>query len=97
MTGSIDLSRVKFEKLGDRHHATLNIGVYAGDARQRVLGETLKNVELKLTDESYRTTIANWIPFNVRISYTGEPAYVKVIVYDYSSDLLGSSVIKVKK
>jgi hypothetical protein len=97
ITGSIDLSRVKFEQVEDRHSATLDVGVYAGDARERVLGEMLKKVDLKLTDESYRTTIANGIPFSVRIAYSGEPTYVKVIVYDYASDLLGSSVIKLKK
>ena len=97
ITGSIDLSRVKFEQVEDRHSATLDVGVYAGDARERVLGEMLKKVDLKLTDESYRTTIANGIPFSVRIAYSGEPTYVKVIVYDYASDLLGSSVIRLKK
>lgn len=88
---------MKFEQVEDRHSATLDVGVYAGDARERVLGEMLKKVDLRLTDESYRTTIANGIPFSVRIAYTGEPTYVKVIVYDYASDLLGSSLIKLKK
>ena len=97
ISGSINLSRVKFEQVEGRQTASLDIGVYAGDARQRVLGETLQKVELKLTEESYRTTMASGIPFNVRIAYTGEPAYVKVIVYDYASDLLGSSVVKLKK
>ena len=97
VTGTIDLTRVKFEQLDGRHNATVQVGVYAGDKRERVLGETLKKVELKLTGESYHSAMATGIPFSARIGYTGEPAYVKVIVYDYASDLLGSSMIKLQK
>jgi VWFA-related protein len=97
VSGTIDLSRVKFDKVEDRHNATLDIGIYAGDARERVLGETMKKVELRLLEDSYRTTMAKGVPFSARIAYAGEPAYVKVIVYDYASDLLGSSVVKLKK
>jgi VWFA-related protein len=97
ISGSVDLSRVKFENVDGRHHATLEVGVYVGDARERVLGETLKQVELKLTDESYRTVTTSGVPFSARLAFTGQPVYVKAIVYDYASDLLGSSIVKLKK
>jgi hypothetical protein len=36
------------------------------------------------------------IPFEVTMRAALPPRYVKVIVYDYAADLLGSSIVKVK-
>jgi VWFA-related protein len=95
--GTMDLSRVKFTRSDERHVASLEVGIYAGDARERVVGETLKKVDLRLTDDSYRAMLRDGGEFNARLSLSGEPRYVKVIVYDYASDLLGTAIEKLKK
>jgi VWFA-related protein len=97
--GSIDLSRVKFTQAGGRHVAALDIGIYCGDAKERVIGETMKKVEMKLTDEGHRSALQNSVQFSASLAVqgNGEPAYVKVIVYDYASDLLGSAIVKLSK
>jgi len=40
--------------------------------------------------------VKSGLPFNARIAIRSEPRYVKVIVYDYRADVLGSAVLKVK-
>jgi VWFA-related protein len=95
--GTIDLSQVKFTLADGRHVASLDVGIYAGDARQRVVGETLKKVDLRLTDDTHQAMMRDGATFTATLSLAGEPSYVKVIVYDYASDLLGSAVVKLPK
>jgi hypothetical protein len=95
--GSIDLSRVSFTQVDGRHTAALDIAIYAGDSREQVIGETLKRVDLKLSDESYETARRSGVPFSAVLRVAESPVYVKVIVFDYASDLLGSAVVRMRK
>jgi VWFA-related protein len=95
--GSIDVSRVKFDQVEGRYAAAIDIAVYAGGERENIVGDMMKKVELRLTEESYRAVMREGAGFSARIPLLTEPRYVKVIVYDYASDLLGSAVVKLKK
>ena len=95
--GSIDVSRVKFEQVEGRYTAAIDIAIYAGSGRESVVGDTLKKVELRLPEEMYRSVLRDGASFSARIPLLAAPEFVKVIVYDYASDLLGSSVVKLKK
>lgn len=94
--GSIDVSRVKFEQIDGRFAATVDIAVYAGGERESVVGDTLKKVELRLPEETYRAVMRDGVSFSARIPLSADPEFVKVVVYDYASDLLGSSMLKLK-
>jgi hypothetical protein len=94
--GSIDVSRVKFEQSEGRYVATLDIAIYAGGEHESVVGDTMKKVDLRLTEESYRAVVRDGMAFSARIPLSADPEHVKAIVYDYASDLLGSSVVKLK-
>src|SRR5262245_8741502 len=62
---------------------------YAGRLEERVGGEVPKTVELKLTEETYKKVLEHDVSFNPQIPLKGDPKYVKAMVYDYASDLLG--------
>lgn len=94
--GSIDVSRVKFELVEGRYAAALDIAIYAGSERESVVGDTLKKVELRLPEEMYRGALREGASFSARIPLSADPEFVKVIVYDYASDLLGSAIVKLK-
>jgi VWFA-related protein len=96
VAGSIDVSRVKFEFVEGRYTATLDIAIYAGSERESVVGDTLKKVELRLPEEMHRAVLREGASFSARIPLSAEPQFVKVIVYDYASDLLGSAVVKLE-
>jgi VWFA-related protein len=94
--GQIQSPGIKFAQAGALYTASLDIGVYAGDAKEHVVGEILKKVDLKLKEETYQTFLRDGASFDVRFLVKGEPKYVKVIVYDYAADLVGSAVVKLK-
>ncbi len=47
-------------------------------------------MDLKLKDETYQKFLQAGIPFTARIPTKPQPRYVKVIVYNYEADLVGS-------
>jgi VWFA-related protein len=95
--GSLDASRVKFASENGQQVASLDIGIFAGDEKQRVIGETMKRIELRLTPEQHATLMKQGAPLNSRIAIGGVPRFVKVVVYDYAADLVGTAVATLPK
>jgi hypothetical protein len=79
-----------------RHVADLDLVVYVADDKERIIKESRHKVDLKLKDENYQRYLREGIPFDVTMRAAQPPKYVKVIVYDYAADLLGSSIVKLK-
>lgn len=94
--GRIHSSRIKFVQADGAYMASLDIGVYAGDGKEQVVGEVLRKVDLKLKEDAYRTFMKQGATFDVRLPLKGDPKYVKVVVYDYAADLLGTAVTRLK-
>ena len=105
----IDLSRVAFtigpvtDKTAapggapeNRHLGALDISVFCGDDRERLVGELWQIADLKLKDETYQKWMKEGMPFTMKVPLRGEPRYVKVVVYSYESDVVGSAIVKVK-
>jgi hypothetical protein len=90
---TIHLARLSFTTVGNRHVAALDVSTFTGDRRETVVGESWQRIDLSLTDEAYRRYLASGIPYTVRVPVTAEPRVVKVVVYDYNADLLGSAVV----
>jgi VWFA-related protein len=93
---AIDASRVWFSTVGNRRVAALNVSTFAGDAREQVVGESWQKVELTLSEDTYQRYLRSGIPYTVRVPVAGAPRWVKVVVYDYGRDLLGSAVVKLR-
>jgi hypothetical protein len=95
--GRLDASRVKFASENGQQVASLDIGIFAGDEKEQVIGETMKRIELKLTPEQHATLMKDGAPLNSRITISGVPRFVKVVVYDYNADLVGTAVATLPK
>ena len=93
---NIDASRIAFTTAEGRHVADLDLVIYISDDRERIINESRHKVDLKLKDENYQRYLREGIPFEVTMRAAQAPKYVKVIVYDYAADLLGSSIVKLK-
>ena len=93
---NIDASRIAFAAVDGRHVADLDLVVYVADDKERIIKESRHKVDLKLKDENYQRYLRDGIPFDVTMRAAQPPKYVKVIVYDYAADLLGSSIVKLK-
>ena len=93
---NIDASRIAFTAAEGRHVADLDLVIYAADDKERIIKETRHKIDLKLKDETYQRYLRDGVPFEVTMRAAQSPKYVKVIVYDYAADLLGSSIVKLK-
>jgi hypothetical protein len=93
---NIDASRISFAAADNRHAADLDLVVYAADGKERILSETRHRIDLKLKDETYQRYLREGIPFDVTMRAPRPPRYLKVIVYDYAADLIGSAIATLK-
>jgi VWFA-related protein len=94
--GMLQSDKIRFDRAGELYEASIDVGIYAGDAKQHVIGETLKKIDLKLKEQTYLAFLKEGGAFNARIPVKGEPKYVKAIVYDYGADRLGSAIMRIK-
>ncbi len=92
----IDPRSVSFAPTGGRRVAHLGIGVFCGDAKHAVVGQLWQEVNLALKDDTFTRYSGEGIPYTARVPVTGDPRDVKIIVYDFRSDLLGAMTTRVK-
>ena len=101
-TGSPDLvvhvtlraDRIKFQDADGHHKASVQVAYFAGTAKQTVIGQDWQVVDLDLTDQNYEIFKARGVSYTQTVPVTADPAYVKVIVYDYAADALGSTLVR---
>ena len=72
------------------HTGQLEVTVYCGDDKQKVIGETKVGWNLRANDETFAAWLKNGLQRTLRVPVTAKPKFVKVIVYDPISDRTGS-------
>jgi VWFA-related protein len=88
---TVDASRIRTTRAPDgRHVVALNVGIFCVARRGDNAGELWQPIDLRLTDETYATMLKNGLTFNVLVPVRMPPDQVKLIIYDYAGDLLGS-------
>jgi VWFA-related protein len=100
---TIDLSRVAFEKRNGRNVASIEVAAFAVTAprffssNQEDAGHSWQTLELTYTDdrlaEIRRTGLAHAITMPLR----GVPRDVKLVIYNYDADVVGSAVVRVQR
>jgi VWFA-related protein len=93
---TIDASRVTLKEENGLRVGALNIAIFCGDPKENIIGQLWQRMDLKLGAETYQKYVSEGIPFTARIPVRGTLQYVKAVVYDYSADLVGSVIVKVK-
>jgi VWFA-related protein len=94
---TIDAGRVRFGTMQNQQVATLYVGLVCLDAKQLNIGQTVEELTLRLDEAGHQQTVKDGIIYTGRVvSRTFAPT-VKVIVYDYAADLLGSAVVPVRR
>ncbi len=81
---------VKFSTTPDGRVAKLEAIYFCADSRQQMVGERWQTVDFKLTEENYQKFLREGVGYTVSVPLSGDPRYLKVIVYDYAADLVGS-------
>ena len=93
---TIDPRSVSFASLEGRRVAHLGIGIFCGDSRHAVAGQLWQDVNFALKDDTFAKYTGEGIPYTASVAVTGDPKDVKIVVYDFRSDLLGAMTAKIK-
>jgi len=93
---AIDTSRLTLKPTNGRHVGSVDVVMFTVDRRKRQMQDLWQRVELDLTDATNRKFTAGGIPHTATLPAPPELDAVKVVVYDYAADLLGSLVLKVR-
>jgi hypothetical protein len=94
---TIDPRSVYFTSIDNRRVARLGISIFCGDSKRAVVGESWQEMNLALKDDSYQRFKADGIPYKTRVPVRGDAHHVKVIVYDFRSDLVGAMTARVRQ
>ena len=91
---TLSADRIAFQHEPGRHTASLEIAYFAGNAKQALVGEHWQAVDLDLTDQNYEIFKARGVSYTATVPVKADPAYVKVVAYDYGADALGSALVR---
>jgi hypothetical protein len=92
---TIGAGRVAFEPVNGRHVGSLEVVVFTLDHRQRKVGDLWQRAELDLSGETYRRVLEGGFPYSATLPWSAPIRAVKVVVYDYRADLLGTLVLDI--
>ncbi len=93
---TIGASQLGFETKDGVRTDQLELQVYCGDARESIVGDFGERLELRANEDTYAQWLQAGIRRTVRVPVIGTPKFVKVVVYDYGSDRVGSFIVTLK-
>ena len=70
--------------------AGFHVAVFCRDPEGRSLGELWKSLDIPIPAIDLDRIKTTGLQFTVEVPVTRPPTFVKVVVYDYGSDLVGS-------
>lgn len=74
----------------------LEVQVYCGDSKQNLIGDEGEHLDLNAPETTYQEWLQTGLRRTIRVPVSDQPKYVKVVVYDYGSDRVGSAMVTVK-
>ncbi|MDD5542705.1 MAG: VWA domain-containing protein [Acidobacteriia bacterium] len=93
---NINPNAVPFQTSNDLHHGKLSITTFYGDSKGRYLGDSWETLEMNLKEDTYARVMKEGIPFTFRIPMQAPDESIKVVLYNYEIDKVGSVMIKAK-
>ena len=89
----IEATKLGFKQEGGMNIGRLELQVYAGDEKERAVGEFGERLDLEASEATLEAWKQDGIRRVVRLPVTSPPKFIKVVVYDYTSDLSGSFML----
>ena len=87
---------VSLKQVGSEYVGKLEAVSFCADRNTRVVGEMWHTIDLKLNEENYQRFQRDGVSAMMQMALTGEPRFVKTVLYDYSNDMVGSVVREIK-
>ena len=89
---TLDASRLRMARVDDKYVAALNFAVLCGDFYGKDIGQLWESRDVYTSADEIMTVVKSGLRVTLKVPVKQPPVYVKVVVYDYGSDLLGSKV-----
>jgi len=93
---SVKPGKLRVVERDGKHAIELDVAVFSGDVRERVISELWQRIDLSLTGEELQAALARDIKYTLAFKPERVPAHVKVVVYDHAADLIGSATARVR-
>ncbi len=95
---TVGLAKMAPAMVAGKRYYTMELAVVCADREQNIVGQYSQRLEFSLTEEQYQKALKEGTPANVsvRVPLTNFATHVKVVVYNFANDLLGSIVKKVR-
>jgi hypothetical protein len=93
---TIDPSGIALREANGNHQGTLALLAVAGNENEQLVGRVEQRMELNMSAARYEQAKATGIPYSLVLPLSGPARIVKVVVYDFSSDRIGSAAVNVK-
>jgi hypothetical protein len=93
---AIDTARLALTPANGRHTGSVEVAVFTLDGQQRQIQDLWQRLELDLSDATYQKFKAGGIPHSATLQAPPDLKAVKVVVYDYTADLVGSFMLPIR-
>jgi hypothetical protein len=93
---TIDASRLTLRQAGGRYEGIIDLMILCADSRQEVVGSLSQQMTMSLDGAHYRQAIASGKPYGATVQVRSAATVVKVLVYDYEADLLGTASVRIR-
>ena len=87
--GKIDLTRVKTASADGTRKALLNVAIYCLDGASNPTGTYETTVPVKVPEADYERILKDGFPFSLEFPIVRGTQNVRVVVYNFGSDLIG--------
>ncbi|OFW09855.1 MAG: hypothetical protein A3H96_22745 [Acidobacteria bacterium RIFCSPLOWO2_02_FULL_67_36] len=88
---SIDPTKLAFTFVEGVHIGRVAIAVFCFDEKGNGLGGNMETADLKLMDDVYKKVLDSGVPYKVTFPIDPGVRKVRVVVYDFKADLIGSA------
>jgi VWFA-related protein len=91
VSANIDPSKLAFTFVEGVHVGRISIAVFCWDEKNNAIGSSVQTADLRLKDEDFKKIMSAGIPYRVRFPVNPGVRSVRVVVYDFKADLIGSA------
>jgi VWFA-related protein len=93
---TIDPSGIVFENVDGARTASLDVAAFAVDDDDKPIGERRRTIDLKVDEAKLAELRATGIPYSETVMPAGKAREVRLVVYQFSVDRLGTIVTKIR-
>lgn len=93
---TIDTSKFEFPLVDRLRTGIVDFAVFVGNERQQVIAEAWSRRDWQLSEDGYARLREAPATETVRVPVGGDPLFVKVVVYERGSNLLGTAIVRVR-